>query len=360
MIGIITFHCSHNYGSALQAYALQTYLKKSGYDTKIINYVDLANFEDYQLFRTSLYKKKIKSLIGDLLYLGKNYKRKKSFETFWKNHFDLTEKRYTNPDDMKELNNSFDTFICGSDQIWNTHCTKGANPAFFLAFADKNKRKIAYAPSIADEKIDFRNDDTVRGYLESFDAVSVRENSFCRMLSDIMGKPVISAVDPTLLLEKSDYDKLANKNPMKDKKYIFVYSLEDNDELNSYANNLSKKHNIPVVYINKKTQHCFGNAVNAYGTSPNEFLSLIKDAQYIITNSFHATVFSVIFEKQFCTFPTEASGSRMVDLLNNIELGNRLYTDNFDIDNIPNFTNSKQKLSQLADESKDFLNNALR
>lgn len=358
-IGIVTFHCSYNYGSALQAWALQEYLKKSGYDAKIINYVDLVNFEDYQLFRTSLYKKKIKSLIGDIVYLPVNLKRKRGFEGFQKEFFDMTDKRYTSISDMRSLNDELDTFICGSDQIWNINCTKGPNPAFFLAFADDSKRKIAYAPSIADKSIDFTDNDEVKSYLKGFDYISVREKSFVKMLSDITGKDVVSAVDPTLLLNESDYSTLITESPVNDKKYIFVYSLEDNDKMNDYANRLSRDKGMPVVYINKKTQHCFENGINVYGASPSEFLALVKNAQYVVTNSFHATVFSVIFEKQLCTFATLASGSRMMDLLGTIGLDDRLYSENFDIDKKSDFAKGKAELSLLSNASKKFLNNAL-
>lgn len=357
-IGIITFHCSYNYGSALQAYALQTYLKKIGCDAKIIDYVDLVNFEDYQLFRRSLYKKKIKSLFGDIYYLLPNYKRKKSFEGFADKYFTLTEKRYTDISSMNELNSEFDTFICGSDQIWNTNCTKGVNPAFFLAFADSSKRKIAYAPSIAEESIDFHKNDEFVGYLKDFDYISVRENSFAPMLSDITGKPVTLAVDPTLLLDKADYEKILTGTSIKGK-YIFAYILEENSVLNSFTNTLSQKYNMPVVYIDKKTQHCFKNGINAYGIAPNEWLSLLKNAQFVVTNSFHATVFSVIFSKQFIVFPTEKSGSRMSDFLINLGLDNRLYNESIDIEQKIDFSNSKKICDELSRSSKEFLKNSL-
>lgn len=357
-IGIVTFHCSYNYGSALQAYALQTYLKKCGYNAKIINYVDLINFEDYQLFRKSLYKKKIKSLVGDLYYLLPNYKRKKSFERFADKYFDLTDKKYTDLSSMKELNNCFDTFICGSDQIWNINCTKGANPAFFLAFANDDKTRIAYAPSIADKSIDFSNNDEVKSYLKKLDYVSVREDSFVPMLENITNKSVAAAVDPTLLLDRADYERIALNAPF-DGDYIFAYILEENDTLNNYVNTLSKNNNIPVIYIDKKTQRCFENGINAYGIAPDEFLSIIKNAKYVVTNSFHATVFSVIFEKNFITFPTQSSGSRMVDLLTKLSLDSRIYSNNIDIERTADFTFAKEQLAKLSQKSKEFLTNSL-
>lgn len=363
-IGIITFHCSYNYGSALQAYALQTYLKKNGFDAQIINYVDLVNFEDYQLFRKSLYRKKIKSLIGDLYYLLPNLKRKRSFNRFSDSYFDLTKRRYTDLSGMSELNDAFDTFICGSDQIWNINCTKGANPAFFLAFADNDKRKIAYAPSIAEKDIDFRKNKEVISYLRDFDYISVRENSFVDMLKEITGKDVVPAVDPTLLLEKADYEKILKAPEIKKSAlrggYIFAYTLEENPKLNDYVNDLSQKYNLTVIYIDKKTKHCFKNAVNAYGVSPDEFLSLVKNARYIVTNSFHATVFSVIFNKRFVVFPTEKSGSRMSDFLGDLGLDGRLYNEKTDINKEIDFADAEERLAQMSLKSKKFLENSLK
>ncbi len=355
--GIITFHCSYNYGSALQAYALQKHLADCGHSPKIINYKNKLNFDDYRLFRTQRYIKSPKSLAGDICFLPKNLKRKKAFEGFWKNYFSLTESEYSDAADMAGLNDAFEAFICGSDQIWNINCTKGADPAFFLSFADEGKRKIAYAPSIADSSIDFTKQPEVINYLKRLDYISVREKSFAPMVEAASGKPVAAAVDPTLLLDANDYQAIIKAPAGIPEKFIFAFALGDGDEVYANAKAFGKEKGLPVVYIEKKD--IAGLDCNAYGAAPQEFLWLIKNAEYIITNSFHATVFSVLFEKRFCTVIMKDSGSRMVDFLGAIGLEGRLFSEGFDFDAPDDFETAKNKIEALAKNSKAFLAEAL-
>ena len=159
-IGIITFHCSHNYGSILQSYALQKYLINKNYDVKIIDYTLRWDYEYYQLFRRELYRYSKKAVLSDLFYFKKNLKRKYNFEKFSKRHLITTNKKYYDFQPMEDLNSDFDIFICGSDQIWNFDCTRQIIPAYFLDFADNTKIKIAYAPSMAHSS--FYNIDKVK------------------------------------------------------------------------------------------------------------------------------------------------------------------------------------------------------
>ena len=356
-IAIITFHCSYNYGSALQIYALKTLLEKKGYAVNVIDFIYKKDFEQYRLFRTGLYLKNPKAFIGDILFFKQNYKRKQNFETFIRKYMNLTVKKYYSNNDMKELNQKFDIFICGSDQIWNLDCTQGVEPAYFLKFADKDKLKIAYAPSLAHVKFAKNYDKDLKEAIKDIDYISVREKSTLPLIQSLTEKKIEVVLDPTLLLDPEDYNSVVGKQVINEK-YIFVYMLEYNDELVNYCNNFSKASNLKVVYIaNKKFSGIKG--INAFGVGPDMFLEYIKNAEYIITNSFHATVFSVIFNKMFVTFATKKSASRMVDLLSGLGISERIYKQSFDMERKIDYKQVRNNLVEMRKSSMEYLDKAL-
>ena len=357
-VGIITFHCSYNYGSALQAYALQTFIESLGFNVKIIDFVMKKDFEQYKLFRTSLYRRQIKSLGADVIFFPYHLKRKISFETFVRRKMHLTEKRYFLCKELTELNDVFDVFICGSDQIWNIDCTHGIEPAYFLAFANESKKKIAYAPSLAHTKFETDSKDELKKLLNKFDAISVREESTVPYLQSITKQKIETVLDPTLLLNKNDYLKLIDDN-FSGGKYIFAYLLEGNKELIQYCEKLKKKTGFQLYYLSSKVNCGFNGGKNLFGISPEKFLRYIYQAEYVITNSFHATVFSILFNTQFCTFPTMKSSARMVDLLEKLDIQNRIFSLNFDMENKINYKEVEVKLEKLRSSSILFLKNAL-
>lgn len=189
--------------------------------------------------------------------------------------------------------------------------------------------------------------------LDGFSAISIREESNVDMLSRFTNQEVEVVLDPTLLLESKDYEALLER--VDKEKYIFVYMLEYNKELISYADTLARKENLKIYYISKKNEKRYHNATNIYGISPISFLEYLHDAEYVVTNSFHATVFSILFEKKFCTFKTLKSYSRMVDLLTKLEIEDRLFDDDFDISDEINYESVNKKLIVLKQSSVSYL-----
>lgn len=352
-IGIITFHCSYNFGSVLQAYALCSYINKKYASAQVIDFVQKEDFEQYRLFRTALYKKQPKSFFSDIVYLKRNLKRKNNFESFVHQNIPLTQKKYFSINELKTLNSEYDVFICGSDQIWNPVCTKGVEPAYYLLFVDDTKKKIAYAPSIAHLSIDPHYIPEMEKYISRLDAVSVREESTAQLVRKIVNKPVSVVVDPTLLLNKDDYRTLLKS--VNEKNYIFVYMLEISDDLIKYATWLSSVTHKKIIYVAKKNQKEYINGKNVYGIGPDEFLSFIEFADYVVTNSFHATVFSFLFRKQFVTFKTKLSSARMIDLLTNLGIDSRIYRDQFDIDAPIDFESANERLAIIRCNSEKYL-----
>lgn len=358
-VGIITFHCSYNYGSMLQAVALQNYLMKQGCDARVIDFVLESDFAQYKLFHTAYYRQNIKALASDILYLPVNARRKRAFENFKQEQMHLTPKKYLHADQMKELNDEFDSFICGSDQIWNFECTGGIEPAYFLSFVKPGKKKIAYAPSVAGARPESVPKEELRALLDGFDWISVREKSSIQALQPYTKTKITEALDPTLLLEAADYESLMEGQHAPETPYLFLYILEPNREIIAYAETISREQKLPIIYISRKKLPFSQKATNIYGVSPGGFLRHLRNARCVVTNSFHATVFSLLFERPFCTFRTEKSYARMCDLLEKLGLTHRIYGPDFEMQGEIDFSRVREQLKQLRVGSEDFLRNAL-
>ena len=357
-VGIITFHCSYNYGSALQAFALQKYINMHLGQAQIIDFVQPEDFKQYRLFRTHLYLRNPKSLAADIVYMLPNWKRKQGFEGFLRRFVPMTPQRYTDREALMQLNGQFDAFVCGSDQIWNPVCTNGVEPAYFLQFAQQDKKKVAYACSMGHSSLDTVYLDAFKKYMEKLDSISVREKTAQEYLSVFTDRQIRVVLDPTLLLDKIDYVNMMPEG--KGSNYIFVYMLEGCDQLVAYAADLAQRTNKKIIYISRKREKQYKNAVNVYGTPPDMFLRYLHDADYVVTNSFHATVFSILFEKQFCTFRTQRSSSRMEDLLSVLGLSERLFEVGFDMDSPICYSMANTRLEQLRAESVQYLVEALQ
>jgi hypothetical protein len=351
----VTFHCSYNYGSALQAYALQQIQLKNGIENEIIDFVYSYDMRNYNLFRTHYYFTKPWVFLRDLLEFKPKFNRKKCYEKFSNDHLKKTNRRFYEVNQMKSIVEDYDAFVCGSDQIWNPACTKGPESAYFLAFAGgSGKRTISYAPSIGHGTIDDKFKADFKDCLKSIDIISVREPSSISAVQELTEKSVLSVLDPTLLIESTDYELIINKFDIPDQ-YIFLYALESNPEMIHYVSDLVKKYELPVVYFSKKQIKLPFENINIFEYGPSEFLFAIKNAKFVVTNSFHATVFSVVFEKYFTTFTTKKSGSRMVDFLTTLRLEQRLNDRSASIEEVIDYESSRKLLEIERARSIRFL-----
>lgn len=342
-IGIITLHASENFGSVLQAFALQSYLSELGHEAYIIDYVYTNDYKQYGLFYVAP-GYILKSLVKDVLYFNRKVKRKKAFKEFSKRYLHLTVKRFFDSEDLSELNDEFDAFICGSDQIWNPNCLKKVVPAFFLDFVKEGKKKIAYAPSMpADPGEQYY--EQIRKFINHLDSISVREKSSIEVLKQKIGikKEITDICDPTLLLPGDFYinlfDLKSNRKNYGQGGYIFVYILGDigaSNQVIKEAINLHNMFNLPIFYVSNRTIKEFSEKENRFllGIGPRDFLMYIYNAHNIITDSFHATVFSILFNRDFISFGRSGSESRVKNLLFYLDLLD-CYSDNCSIDSTP-------------------------
>ncbi|MEK0226390.1 polysaccharide pyruvyl transferase family protein [Bifidobacterium mongoliense] len=367
-IGIVTFHCAYNYGSVLQTWALKSYLEQHGHEVYVIDYRS-RNFNQYRLLRFH----NVKNLISDIAFLPRNIQRKSNFSDFQSKYLNLTDQRYEGKSaeaDLRRDSSTFDAIICGSDQIWNLDATYGIVGPFFLSFADSGVRKIAYAPSIGHEHFQNNrfNDDAkqrLSELLNEFHAISVREASTAPLFQRLTDVPISITVDPTLLLDVDQYKSIEAKTlpaRLERGKYIFAYTLWQNESLRQFVDRLAVERHLTVVCCSKIPLHFRAHSMNLYGMSPTLFLSLIDHAEYVVSNSFHATVFSLIFHKPFITFSQRKSVSRMRDLLKELELTNHLVNDDYTGDKLPSgadYHRVDRMLKQLRMESEQFLDSAL-
>ena len=380
-IGIVTlYHNNYNFGGLLQAYALPTAVKKYlGISAEQIDYV--FEPEEIEIKETSSVFGVIYKIGGTVLYIleRNNFnKRKKSFEQFIK-EIPHSNKIYEYGNIIDSLN-EYNAFICGGDQIWND-CKKmpwfsmNDSSVFTLQFVPKQIKKIAYAPSMAvlDLTDEFKQQFSVG--VNRLDRVSVREKRALPVLRNLTDKTVTVAVDPVLLLKESDWLKVINCS-QKNKKYILCYLLSDSISQRKAATKLAKELNCKIITfphilqnVVRKNDLFFGD-IHDYTSGPREFVSLIKNAEMVITDSFHACVFSMIFKTPFAVFERVITGekgnmnSRIYDFLEEYHLENQLVTEKelADIKEIPkiDFTYAHEHWEMRREESLEYLKNALK
>lgn len=309
--GILTYYYqTHNYGGMLQSYALPLFLKKNNILAEQICYVRTDEWAftkvDYSSVKKPRFLMRVKNRLLSPKYdkeiLPKLKKRNENFSKFEKciPHGDIVYNLTT----ISKSNEIYNSFIVGSDQIWNFRCF---NPSFFGEFVSEEKDIISYAASTGKFEFTDKEITYLKDVLEKFKAISVREKDLTDTFSTLINeKEIESVVDPTLLLEQEDWDKITCDNLIKEK-YLFCYFLGSDVRLRKLAHKYAKKHRLQVVTIPFANQNFnsadfgFGD-ICLYDAGPSEFVTLIKHAECVFTDSFHATVFSLIYQKQFFVF----------------------------------------------------------
>lgn len=363
-IKTITCHKVNNHGANLQAVALMHYLEDLGNDVEIIDY-----FPEYFKHFRPLYcgtPKYAANPVTRFAYICakfpgrlksyleyKKSDRKKNFEAFRDKYYRLTD-TYESFEELKANPPKADLYIAGSDQIWNTMMNNGKDPAYYLQFAPKNTTTATYAASFSVSEIPDELKEQTKKYIKSIDFVSVREKSALKILDDLGILNGQAVLDPVFLLEKKQWSKIES-NIKLDDEYVLVYDFEGSDEVKNFAVKYAQKHNLKI-YSLYKNEYCDKSFEN-FG--PDVFLSLIKNAEFILSNSFHATAFSLIYEKEFAVIKRqEGINSRMVDLLESVGIDERI-VDSYQEFNAIDFNLVKEKLEIEVEKSKDYLKEVL-
>lgn len=366
-VGLITYHSAYNFGSVLQAYATESVLNQLGCETVVLNYRIPFQKKFYGLlgYGEGIIKDPLKKLFM-LPLLPKRIIRKHKFEDFI-SKMNLS-KEINSPYEFNNNFKDFDLFVSGSDQIWNLHSNEFINSGkeymdpYLLSFT--NKRKVSYASSI----VNMTDDEllSIKDKLEKFDYISCREQLAVERLNQILTKKSSKVIDPTLLLSSENWGKLAQPNKI-EKNYILYYSLKGYRYIRKdliKLSNLSEKYGMQVIaltplapVVHKK------NVINFTDAGPVDFLTLIKNASLVVTDSYHGMLFSINFRKEFY-YLKNVPGANFVrtdDVLSLLDLNSRIIKDVnlINIDNKVNYGYTDQKLPVLREESINYLKNAI-
>lgn len=322
-VGILTFHNAHNFGAVLQAYALKTCVKQLGHEVRIVNYRNPKIQSVYPKYLPPRFTvkdinpKRWKQFIYDTLrgiYGQKEWaKRWNAFEEFINHHLLENDTKQIEMQDFEDL--ALDAYLLGSDQIWSSFLMGALDPVYFGAFK-RQEKIISYAASLANGMIAEEEEGAFRQLTGNIDILSVREEKLAENLKRITGREVATTVDPTLLLEAKDYEQLLPERMARElpkEPYIFAYFVVEEQPVADCAKALAERLHMPVIEL-----HCYHmpecSEENQYADlGPAEFLNYIKHAEYVVTNSFHGTVFSILYQRKF--FSVYKKNGRVDNLL---------------------------------------------
>lgn len=309
----ITFHSAENYGAFLQAYALQHYIINGiKIENDILNFVSPEMKEHYSIIKKADSIKNIIKNISIIPFIGKLKKRKAMFRRDIDKYLKLSAE-FSDKDGYRAIIDNYDVCIAGSDQIWNLH-SQDASELFFLPDA---KRKVSYAASLGSKTIDSDLAE-YRRLLVGFSHISVRESSAAEYLikSGAADKSCTVNIDPTFLIDKEEYIRMAGDKPLIKKPYMFFYSINNSSEAMKKAAAIGKKSGIDVytVYTRLSSTKAYKYGIKVFfEAGPCEFLNLIMNADTVITDSFHGTALSIILKKEFIRLAAEENGKLKKD-----------------------------------------------
>ncbi len=364
-IAILTWFHYHNYGTALQVVALSNILKQQGHIVDIINYRPTGKIirqfskEDF----LSLYGK----VINKFYRVYTNDSRELLFKDFYKKHLSFTEECKTFSD-FRNLNNHYEAFICGSDQIWAPICF---DRRYFLDFVENPERMVAYAPSVGLPEIrDIDIASEMKRLIGRFIWLSTREKSGSDLISRLVNKPVETVVDPTLLLNRDQWSVIAASATAgrPGEKYLIAYFLRNNKKYWEQVYSIAKRLNLSVKIIPVFQNDLRRNGCIKEPVGPLEFLRLIKGADFVCTDSFHGTAFAINFQKEFMVFERFNSGennnqnSRIYNILSLTDLQKRLWECDHSLSfTVPiNYSQVLPHIESAKEHSMKYLTTALR
>ncbi len=381
-VGIITYHFPYNCGAALQCVALQTKLEDLGHEVCVINYRPWYHQNRYTPLKNPVYfaGKRFRDPAGNLLkrfwhafdgfcrtvLSWRNYpkvsQKDKNFRSFQKRYMKQT-KVYRSLKQLQKNPPKCDMYISGSDQLWNSSITGGKfDTAYFLDFGGQQTGRMSYSVGANFSNME-KPEEALKDIIRELDVISLREAKWLGAVeAAAAGKiPTHIDVDPTLLLEAKQYEQFIPEMPKEQEPYILTYTMvgEAQKQVYNAARIMSEKLGIKVIDVsgdpNKMNKKVEDNRL----CGPDDFLGYVKNAEYVITNSFHGTVFSVLFRKKFITIPHKQTGYRVTELLDKLGLTERYHTVTTEaikrLENEIDYDAVGEKLSALRGESARFL-----
>lgn len=357
-IGIISIHYGVNFGSALQAYALPTYIKEvfPYSQPEVINYIPPR----YRVKKLYSYDggRGLKKHVGWALRVIQRFLNDAKYKKYLSNIVKVSPIIYdekTAQDRYRE----YDYLIAGSDQIWNSDYNQGFDSMYYLSFGDKNTRKIAYAASCGKNEFSDKEWVDMKKSLKPFSAISIRESSTVQLMRE-KGIECQFVLDPTYLLSREEWAQIEKKENIKDA-FLLIYLLDvDGREIINWAKQVAKQRNLKTVLIvNGPKIKKFDVDYVMWNRTPDSYIWLFRNASFVVTNSFHGTSFSINMERQFVVFKRDKYNSRIDSILGAMGLQDRcvsLTEDQLlsDID----YSVVNEKKEKLLVDSKRFIKEA--
>ncbi|MGN1114628.1 MAG: polysaccharide pyruvyl transferase family protein [Oscillospiraceae bacterium] len=352
-IALITLHAIKNYGSVLQTLATQEIFKSYGYDVEVINYIR-EDCLDKNLLHTWCGSNPIKKLamIPTLI------KWKSVFNDFIQKNFKLTEHVYTYDEDFRKYPVEADLYCTGSDQVWNTGWNGGIIKSLFLDFVPDDKFRFAYSASFGKKELSEQEVAETKDYIQKYNYISVREDYAKDMLTEYYKYPdSVHIVDPTLAYDGDFWRKYAPESKIKGD-YILIYNLNRSKEFDDYAVELSKRTGLPIYFLCRRYDQFTRPGKSILIPEVFEFITLIDNAKYVLTDSFHATAFSLNLNAEpICIYPNEYGGrlESVLKMTNTVQRHVESYNDFEVVNRKVNFDEVNGILAEQRKKTRDFL-----
>lgn len=350
-IGVITFHYAVNYGAVMQAYGLTSFLRKAGHDVEIIDYRP-----------PSARRYVLRAVVGsrwNVTAMLQDFRKYRLFMRFLQRRFDRTERAYLQSHALKTLAERYDVVITGSDQVWNTN-TFGYEPAYFLDFGNAaSARLVSYAPSSGSTEDWGGAAPEIKRLLERFHHLSVRDDATANLVESQTGRRPTIVLDPTFL---GDFSQLIDDRPACDVPYLLVYHVQKSAAVDRWVDLLKKSLGLKVVVVGAPSAAADETHV---AVAPERWLGYINGAQFVVTNSFHGTIFSLLYRRPFLVVPHRSGSMRLVDLLERAGLSERFLPTEADASALPknlieiDYGAVHRRLEEPLSRSRGFLEQAL-
>lgn len=360
-VAVITLHAIKNYGSVLQTLATQKKFEEFGCEVEIINYLRPDSLDKNVYKRWTANDKFPVNILKSIVLFPTAQKWKKVFWGFLRENVNLTPRMYLSEKDLKEDMPEADIYCTGSDQVWNSTWNRGFIPEFYLSFVPDDKKKISLSASIGKEDFEEWEKKDAYRLLKRYDAISVRESNAVSILNNIGIEDVEHLVDPTLLMTRDFWTSLACNRVVKEP-YVLIYQLNRNPQFDEYAVEFAKRKKCKLVRLCTRYDQIRLPGKAIVLPEVDGFVSLLANAEYVITDSFHATAFSLNLNTEvICVYPNEFS-SRLESILKKTQTENR-HLENFhqlDIADVPiDFTKVNFYFDREREKADSWLRKAL-
>lgn len=382
-IGLVTCYFHHNYGSMLQAYATELIMQQLGLpfqtiackapinymqENKILYIIKKLLIADWKM---RLGKMKIERAKKENPMFAKNWEiRNKAFSQFAETFFHVSP-YCKNREELTKMAENYSAFLVGSDQLWRTDSVE--HGYYTLEWVPDHIRKIAYSTSIGVKEVPWFQVEKNKRFMNRFDHIALREQSACDLVYKLTGRKVPVVLNPTLLFTGDQWLGIQQQEPLTNGKYIFCYLLGDNPSQREFIKRVKEKTGYKIVALQQLDEYIPSDeefADEAPYVGPREFLNYIRNAEYVFTDSFHCSVFSILYKKNFFTFSRFSEGAkqstntRIDNLLYITGLEDRRMTNDKTIEGVVNFKRNfdgvDEKLNALRKSSMDYLYNAFK